>query len=394
MNIKVAAFRISEKLNNTVFVSAGQKLIIDMWREKAASPLHILHGGFGVGSFIIPLIANPFLAVTVDNPNNGTLVNTTVGALEGIITQSHTTPLISTTEASDEFLKPSRIEWAYAIAAAITASLSLVFYGYQFLGAKSNTVVSNKTHNEKEVTAESDQQNSSMSFKNMFNPATCAGGQFVYGLQIFALLIIYFFNCVGGERVGGKFVRAFAIDYHGFSKDDGSYINTCFWISFAVGRFLGFLTARWIPIRILILLETGGALATSICLVIFGGSSSTALWVLMQPAGFFVAPLFPTGIGWANFHIQMTGVGITVILLGGSLGGIAYMKLIGYLYDTYGPKTFLYTLLGYSIAVFVLAILLDLVQRKPEKPVKTREMNEIDVMGTAMDNKDSLDKKF
>jgi hypothetical protein len=37
------------------------------------------------------------------------------------------------------------------------------------------------------------------------------------------------------------------------------------------------------------------------------------------------------------------------------------MKLIGFLYDHYGPETFLYTLLGYGIAAFVLAVLMDLV---------------------------------
>ena len=106
------------------------------------------------------------------------------------------------------------------------------------------------------------------------------------------------------------------------STDEGSYLNTCFWINFALGRVLGFLTARWIPIRILILLETGCLMIMTIFLVIFGGSSSIALWVLMQPVGFFVAPLFPTGLGWGNFHVQMTGVSMTGILLGGSLGGV------------------------------------------------------------------------
>ena len=342
------------------FHTAGQKLIIEMWQENAASPLHILHGGFGVGSFIIPLIANPFLAVPASKNDNNTHVNTTVTLLENATTPGAITSVATTTWTEDEFVKPSRIEYAYSIAAAITAGLSLVFYGYHCLGAKARKDLSQKKM-EKDTTEKADKKERSLSFRQMFNPATCAGGKLMYGLQIFILLILYFFNCVGGERVGGKFVRAFSIDYYGFSTDDGSYINTCFWISFAIGRFVGFLTARWIPIRVLILLETGGALATSICLVIFGGSSTTALWVLMQPAGFFVAPLFPTGMGWANYHVQITGMGITTILLGGSLGGIAYMKLIGYLYDNYGPKTFLYTLLGYSIAVFALAILLDIV---------------------------------
>ena len=224
---------------------------------------------------------------------------------------------------------------------------------------RKNIRIQSKT--EKETLRKTSTDTKTLTFREMFNPATCAGGRIFYGMQIFALLCLFFFNCLGGERVAGKFIRAFAIDQFGISTDEGSYLNTCFWISFAAGRVLGFLTARWIPIRILILLETGCLMTTTIFLVIFGGSSSTALWVLMQPAGFFVAPLFPTGLGWGNFYVQMTGVAMTTILLGGSLGGVMNMKLIGYLYDHYGPRSFLYVLLGDGILVFVLAMILDLV---------------------------------
>ena len=325
-----------------------------MWQEDAASPLHVLHGGFGIGSFIIPLIANPFLAVPGESAQNTSLFNNTNE------TSLTTTAKISTTTGEPEFYtKSSRIEYAYFIAAAITVGLSLVFYAYHVMGTNDRKQIRAQRKKEKEIGKNDD--NKTLSFKEMFNPGTCAGGRVFYGIQIFALLCLYFFNLVGGERVAGKFVRAFSIDQFGFSTDEGSYLNTCFWISFAIGRVLGFLTARWIPIRILILLETGCMMITTILLVIFGGNSSTALWILMQPAGFFVAPLFPTGLGWGNFHVEMTGVAITTVLLGGSLGGVAYMKLIGYLYDHYGPRSFLYVLLGHGILVFVFAIILDLV---------------------------------
>ena len=49
---------------------------------------------------------------------------------------------------------------------------------------------------------------------------------------------------------------------------------------------------------------------------------------------------------------------ITSFLFGGSLGGVVFMKLIGYLYDRYGPRTFLYILPGYGIGVFLFAVLL------------------------------------
>ncbi|XP_053391751.1 sodium-dependent glucose transporter 1-like [Mercenaria mercenaria] len=335
---------------------AGQKLIINMWKENSASPLHILHGGFGIGSFIIPLIANPFLAKPAPDDKNDTFGNVSCDSQCEV--NFTTTPGPTTTTEKRYLADTSRIEYAYGIAGLIAVVVSLVFYTYHFFGKKERQIIrksmENGTGNDKSDTR-------TLTFKEMFNPATCAAGRFLYGVEIFVLVFLFFMQAVGGERVGGKFIRAFSIDYHHFSSDDGSYINTVFWIAFSCGRVGAFVAAKWIPIRILILIETGGCLASSIALVFLGTSGPLALWVIMPILAVFIAPLFPSGIGWANFHIEVTGIAITVFLLGGSIGGLIYMKLIGFLYDSYGPKMFLYTLLGYGIAVFVLAVLMDVV---------------------------------
>ena len=332
--------------------SAGQKLIIDMWLEKSASPLHILHGGFGIGSFIIPLIANPFLAKIAEVANVNQSTNHAL---------TTSTQAMITTEVIYE--KTSRIEYAYAIAAAIVVVVSVVFYIYHIIDWREGRFRKSETRDDvkNKDNKETDESDKVLTYKEMFNPATCAGGRFTYGAVILCIVFLYFTQAVGGERVSGKFIRAFAIDYHGFTNDDGSYINTVFWIAFSAGRVGGFLAARWIPIRILIMIETGGCLLSAIALAIFGTSSPTALWIIMPIFGVFIAPLFPSGIGWANHHLQVTGVAITIFLLGGSTGGIAYMKLIGYLYDTYGPKMFLYVLLCQGIATFVMAVFMNIV---------------------------------
>lgn len=46
-----------------------------MWKEKAASPLHIQHLGFGVGSFIVPHIAQPFLGRPVPGQPDPNLID-------------------------------------------------------------------------------------------------------------------------------------------------------------------------------------------------------------------------------------------------------------------------------------------------------------------------------
>lgn len=355
---------------------AGQKLILLLWKKKAASPLHILHGGFGIGSFIIPLIANPFLAVpmpTMQHDNSSFIIvnATTEDPLVRLPVTSNITSQdfgIGDNNTNEKviYMRESRIEFAYLISAILTLALSVVFYVYQIKGHKFGHADSDHTEEMK--------SNFLKRCKNMVNPATCSQGKILYGTEIFVVLFIYFFNITGGERILGKFIRAYSIEQLGFSVDDGSYINTAFWISFAVGRITGFVTARYIPIRILILIETGGVFVCSVLLCIFAGNNSTALWVLVQPLALFHAPCFPSGIGWGDFHVEMTGMAITVLLLGGSIGGVAYLKLTGYLFETYGPRAFLYHVLGYGIACFALAILLDIIGAQHGsrfEPVKT-----------------------
>ena len=232
--------------------------------------------------------------------------------------------------------------------------MSVVFFVYHFKSKKA------RKRDDFSKTVKRVEQKK-ISFKKMFNPASCANGRLFYGLQIFTGLVIYFFNLLGVERIGGKFIRAFSIEQLEFSVDNGSYLNMSFWISHAVGRVFGFIAARWIPIRILILIETGGQLLTIIFMNIFAYKSTLALWILTQPFGFFVGPIFPSGIGWGDYHIELSGMGITIILLGASCGGVAYLKLTGHLFENYSPRAYLYHLLGAAIFAFCLAIILDLI---------------------------------
>ena len=191
---------------------------------------------------------------------------------------------------------------------------------------------------------------------HMINPATCAGG-----LLVFILLFMFFFNFTGAERLYGTFLRSFSIDHFGFSVDDGSFVNTSFWISYTVGRVVGMFTANCITIRKHIIMEASGLLVSAILYVTINGDSTMAFWVVTQAMGFFSGPLYPSGMGWANHHVEMTGTAISLCMTGSCFGAFIYLKLLGYLYETYGPRTYLYFLLFYSVAMFLITGLLDIV---------------------------------
>ena len=125
--------------------------------------MHVLYGGFGIGSFLIPLIANPVLAVPLPNSHSGYFNDTTEEAF---------TVLRDTTSSVPEsalYLKESRIEFAFLIPAVLTISLSLVFHGYHFLNIRKEKKLKMKS-------VEDTLAIKSLKLKQMLNPATCAGG--------------------------------------------------------------------------------------------------------------------------------------------------------------------------------------------------------------------------
>jgi len=303
-----------------------------------------------MGSFLVPQIANPFLAVLAPSIDNVT--DSTLTSMSQLPTTS--TMASNVSEVTKKYLKESRIESAYLIVAIIVAALSFAFYVYQFCCrqiSEDNVVVDNKETSVRKIV-------------KLVDPGTCTNGDRFFGVQVFILLFLYFFNVVGGERLYGKFIRSYAIDKHKFSGDDGSLINTVFWISFAVGRFTGLFTGRFIPIRILILLEVSGTLITAILLDIFARDNDLALWILTAPMGFFVAPLFPSGIGWGDFHVELTGFAITFVLMGGALGGMSYLWVIGYLYEYHGYDTFLHQMVVYGGILVFFTILLTIIGKR------------------------------
>lgn len=319
----------------------------------------LLHSGYGIGSFVIPLYTNPFLAVErKEMSNNGTLVGSTE--------MTPNTTAFSSMDALPKYLKESRIEYTYMISAILVAVHSISFYIFQYREKKYvytnvNSVGGGK-HDDNGLPDKP--QEKSRSLLQMINPATCTNGRMLYGLCLFAVLFLYFANVGGGERVVAGFVRSFSIDQLNFSPEDASYLNTSFWISFTVGRVLFSLAAKWISVRKLVIIETSGLTVVGILMAIFARSNRLACWILVQPMGIFQAPLWPSGVAWTDYHLELTGVGMTIILLGGSVGGICHLRLIGYLYQHFGAHTYIYQVVGIGSFALVLAIVLDMVSAK------------------------------
>ena len=333
--------------------------------------MHSLHLGFGIGSLVVPQIANPFLAVLNfdyhDIPDNNSTFNNDSNSLLPFNKSLENSTLHNKSQDvdHDEFLVETHVKWAYLIVASIACAVSTVFFVFQFCGKSYRNV-------KVDATSSQDPKPSPLA---MIDPGSCAGGDRAYGMKILVFLFLFSFQAFGGEYVCSNFLRTYTVDHHHMAGDDASILNTCFWISYTLGCFLGFLAAAWIPIRRLLLLQSFGFLISTILMVLLVGRSQTLLWIFILPVGALIAPAFPVCLVWGDRHIEMTGMALTFVLFGGSSGGVTYLWVAGHVYDSFGPETFPYMCVFCGAVLCLFAVLLHAVSWKRGTRFKESMLN-------------------
>ncbi|KAL3883296.1 hypothetical protein ACJMK2_029578 [Sinanodonta woodiana] len=316
---------------------AGQSATLELWEEHAASPMHALHMGFGIGALLVPIIVNPFLAKFVE-------YNTT-DKINSSKFQNHDSVII---------LEESRVHVAYLIVSIIVFCIGVPFFIYQYLHIRQRR---HNQYNRLDINV-SRRNIKSRTFKEMINPGSYAGGSFWYGSLMFFLLFIFYFNLVGAEQLFGNFVRSFSVDELKFDKDSASYLNMLFWASFALGRFAGSIASKYISQRTLFAVEATLNLISVTFLDIFSTRNIPLLWFFTATNGLFIAPLYPAGISYGNIQIEITGIWVMMIIFGGGFGDMTYTWTSGHFYSLFGPRSILYVLQVSAVCIFIVAMVM------------------------------------
>ncbi|KAK3577972.1 hypothetical protein CHS0354_008915 [Potamilus streckersoni] len=340
---------------------AGQSAALELWEEHAASPMHALHMGFGIGALLVPIMVNPFLAKFVE-------YNTT-DKVNSSNFQNHDSVII---------LEKSQVHVAYLIVSTVTFCIGLPFFIYQYLHIRQRR---QNQYSRLDISV-SRRKIKPRTFKEMINPGSYAGGSVCYGTLMLILLFIFYFNLVGAEQLFGNFVRSFSVDELKFDKDSASYLNMLFWASFAFGRFVGSIASKYISQRTLFAVEATLNLISVTLLDIFSTRSMTLLWFFTATNGLFIAPLYPAGISYGNIQIEITGIWVMMIIFGGGFGDMTYTWTSGHVYSLFGPRSLLYVLQFSAICIFIIAMVIVSVGSSRKSRfivhVKVEELRQID----------------
>ncbi|CAK8685563.1 unnamed protein product [Clavelina lepadiformis] len=257
--------------------TGGNVMCLKTWGEKSGPYMQILHFSFALGATLAPLLSQPFI---MDTPQNCTFTS----SQNSTSLSSTSTPVRGTTEVLETpDMKFPLVAWAFLISSGFCILVALLFCYIAW--SWSNAVPS-------------DQKNTSIEEGQNFR------------MKMLGLLFIFYLLYVGTEVTFGSYIYSFAtISENHYSKEEASFLNTLFWGTFAIGRFLSIFVSIWVTPNRLLQMDLVGTLTASVimtCFPLYAENSGFLLWIAVALYGLSMANIFPSGISWVEQYITVT----------------------------------------------------------------------------------------
>ena len=354
--------------------AGGNILLLRLWNEKSGPYMQALHFSFALGTFVAPLLAEPFISQSAIpdiptshycNPPDDTVNDTTTNC-----TGINDTLASNCTDVSDgsDFFSSIQFGWAYWISAfaMLLVAIPLIYFAactkrrhpqlYQQIIAvqKENISTGNKRKTSKDNVKH---------YK-------------IFWIFIVAMCAVFLFFAVGVEVTYGSLVFTFAVTYEElcFSKSKAALLNAVYWGSFTFGRLVSIGIAMCKVSTTFMLVSDFIGCMCAVLLVTIIPTSDVAIWIGTALLGVAIASVFPSMLLWVDEHLEVTGKVTAVLVNGAALGDMILLLTAGLLITNVNPKFFLYLSLVYCSAatlVYIIALVVSYVWRNyyPLSPV-------------------------
>lgn len=291
--------------------------IINLWPDNPGPALHLFHLSFGAGSFVAPLIAEPFLSTNATTSNNGSSrFSQALFKNESFLSSSPNHFIAKLTNAS-------RVQIVYGIVSAFYLALVISMValycidGTDFKPQKSNTTDSTASQRELKQVA-------------LFRRITL--------LLLAAYICVY----VAVECTSGQMLTAYAVKgrLH-FTKSSASRLTAVYFLCFTISRIVAAVASiRVTSFWMLVISHTILIFSTSV-LFVRGSSSDIVLWSCSALLGFGLGPIYAAAVAWTVSYINITNKMMSLIIIMALVGGLSPPLLVGQFLDYY-PEAFLY----------------------------------------------------
>ena len=309
--------------------SAGYAQVVSIWRKDAGPYMQTIHFNFSLSGMISALVAQPFLASDVCLSTRDIVNGTDIRGNSS--SYQYVDRLLMQNQSACAF-EETRVHYAYLISGILIAVTSLPF------------AVSLWTRKETDLCDDKIELNKKD--KTGFNQLPLHMKAFILVL-LSALMALY----CGTEDTFAGFLMTFLISQLRWTKSNGAFATSVYWISFGLSRLGGIFIVRFAKTSTLIF-----AYSFSLVISITGLLVSTIfridilVWIFVGMVGCSLSIIFASMFTWTTECItQVAGKFSAMFLSSASFGVILFPLLFGYTMKWLSPMWFLYLLLGQSI---------------------------------------------
>ena len=194
------------------------------------------------------------------------------------------------------------------------------------------------------------------------------------------LLTILFGMITGWIDSFAGFLMSFSIRHLSWTKDDGSYATTMFWVAYAIGNFMCiflvqcFRTGTLLFIYFTIsILGTSGLIASGIY------QASIPVWICVLLTGFSMSIMWPGVFTWTEETVTpVTGKIASLFLVAGAVGFMVNPLATGYTMDNITNLSYCYFHFAEAVVLTAIFVTVSLmywkVQRNNETQGNTTEV--------------------
>ena len=168
------------------------------------------------------------------------------------------------------------------------------------------------------------------------------------------LLLLFLFLEVGAEAIVSGWLFSYA-QRSGAESTLAYDMNSGFWAAFTLGRLAGIPLAWRLRPHTIILGHLCGWLTLTVVLC-FLPAATWALWLCAVGMGLGMAPIFPSAMALAQRTLHVTGKMTGWLLFGAACGGMFGPWLVGQLIGRFGPRVFVWIVLGQLIGALMVII--------------------------------------
>ena len=119
----------------------------------------------------------------------------------------------------------------------------------------------------------------------------------------------------------------------GVSADSGAYLNSGYWASFTLGRFLGIFVSLYFSPQQMVVADLLGCILAVLVIMLFQ-SSFTALWLGTVIYGISVGSVYASAINYTERLVGVSGRLLSYLTFFAALGDALVPLSIGVVFDT------------------------------------------------------------